>query len=222
MKKRFTSLIFLAGGKGVRLNQETPKQYIPINGKILAWYSFELFSLLQEINEIIVVCSKNYKSFFKSSKSLTFAEPGQRRQDSVFNGLQKVNKASNLVCIHDAARPFIDKESVISLINAGYEHNAAVLAIPATSTIKEANSENYVNKTLDRSKLWEIQTPQAVKYDLLLEGFDYVNKNNIDVTDDVSIVELLNHPVKIVKGKSQNIKITTPFDLNLAKALLLT
>ncbi|MBI5346302.1 MAG: 2-C-methyl-D-erythritol 4-phosphate cytidylyltransferase [Chlamydiae bacterium] len=216
MHKRI-SLIFLAGGKGLRMGLDTPKQFIPIKNKILALYSFEIFLSIKEISQIVVVCEKEFQHFF-GSKTM-FAPPGKRRQDSVYNGLQKLDQCTDLVLIHDSARPFIEKESVLNLINEGLNYKAAVLASSVASTIKECEN-NFVVKTLSRSRLFEIQTPQALEYNLLKQGFEYIQKNNLEVTDDVSIAEILGHKVKIVTGKPNNIKITTQHDLEIAKKLL--
>ncbi|HSW73299.1 MAG TPA: 2-C-methyl-D-erythritol 4-phosphate cytidylyltransferase [Chlamydiales bacterium] len=213
-----TSLILLAGGKGSRFGGTLPKQYLSLLKKPVALHSFDLFLEIPTISEIVVVCEPHYQHFFSSSsKPIAFALPGERRQDSVFSGLQKTT--CDVICIHDAARPFPEKSQVIELLKDAFEIGASALGVPVSNTMKECTSFNQVVKTVPRSSLWEIQTPQAIKRDLLTLGFQKAYRENIEVTDDVALIELLRKPVKITMGSKKNIKITTPFDLELATFL---
>lgn len=221
VKEKSVSVVLLAGGKGTRMGASMPKQYLPLLGQPIALYSFFTFSLMPEVKEIIVVCDPSYRDIFEDTKQniqveLKFALPGKERQDSVYSGLQAVDLNSELVCIHDSARPLVTSEDVKKVMKDGLSVGAAVLGVPAKATIKEANSDSFVVKTLDRKTLWEMQTPQVIKPGLLKEGFDVVNRGGLEVTDDVSIVEHLKHPVYITEGSYTNIKVTTPDDLLLA------
>jgi 2-C-methyl-D-erythritol 4-phosphate cytidylyltransferase len=218
-----TSIILLAGGNGTRMQASIPKQYMLLNGKPLARYSFDLFLTMHEIDEIIVVCSSEYQHLFdkeSSDKPIRFAAPGKRRQDSVYNGLFASTPSHELVCIHDAARPFIDKELVLRVLNGAKLHGAATSAMPLKFTVKQSNKDSFVCSTPDRSLIWEIQTPQAIKRDLLLEGFHSANSQNLTVTDDVSLVELIGKQVKLVEGSYRNLKVTVPTDFAIAKYFL--
>ena len=216
-----TSAILLAGGKGNRMQSAIPKQFLEINQKPIAGYSFELFAQMPEIDEIVVVCTSDFKSFFCSDfKPVVFASPGERRQDSVYNGLQA--SSHELVCIHDAARPFIDRNLVSRVLEAGKHFGAATAAVPIKFTIKEVDALQFVKYTPDRTLLWEIQTPQVLHREILIQGFDHANQNKITVTDDVSLAELIHKPVKLVKGSDTNIKITMPCDLAFAQYILKT
>ncbi|KAL5704792.1 2-C-methyl-D-erythritol 4-phosphate cytidylyltransferase [Ranunculus cassubicifolius] len=202
-----------------------PKQYLPLLGQPIALYSFYTFSRMVEVKEIVVVCDPSYKDIFEDAREnidvdLKFALPGKERQDSVFNGFEATDADSELVCIHDSARPLVSAGDVEKVLNDGWLHGAAVLGVPAKATIKEANSDSFVVKTLDRKTLWEMQTPQIIKPDLLRKGFELVNREGLEVTDDVSIVEHLKHPVFITEGSYTNIKVTTPDDLLLAERIL--
>lgn len=212
-----TAAILLAGGLGTRFNSSMPKQFVSLGSKPLALYSFEILSQHAAIQEIVVVADPQYRSLFDNC---TFAMPGKRRQDSVYNGLQQVSKECGMVCIHDAARPFIDGELVQRIIDEANEHGSSCAAVPMKNTIKQSFGEDFVFQTLDRSMLWEIQTPQAVRKDWLIEGFRLANEQNLTVTDDVSLVELQNKKVKLVKAGYENIKVTTPEDLFIAERLL--
>lgn len=209
-------VILAAGGIGSRMQSSIPKQFIHLNGKPMIQHSLDLFSSMPEIAEIVIVCAPEYRhliSLINCQKRVTFTSPGERRQDSVYNGLNAMQEKASMVCVHDAARPYIKPCVVKRVIQGAIEYGAAVAAMPVKFTIKEGDSEGMVIHTPDRSKLWEIQTPQIVKRSLLEAGFECANKNHLTVTDDVSLVELLGHPVRLVEGCYSNIKITTPEDL---------
>ncbi|GMY29109.1 2-C-methyl-D-erythritol 4-phosphate cytidylyltransferase, chloroplastic isoform X1 [Fagus crenata] len=140
---------------------------------------------------------------------LKFTLPGKERQDSVYSGLQAVDLNSELVCIHDSARPLASSGDIEKVLKDGWLNGVAVLGVPVKATIKKANSDSFVVKTLDRKTLWEMQTPQ--------EGHC---TEGLEVTDDVSIVEHLKHPVYVTEGSYTNIKVTTPDDLLLVERIL--
>ncbi|MCL6756317.1 MAG: 2-C-methyl-D-erythritol 4-phosphate cytidylyltransferase [Candidatus Rhabdochlamydia oedothoracis] len=215
------SAILLAGGKGTRFKSAIPKQFLPLGSKPLALHSFELLAKSDLITEIIVVCESFYRHLFtsKTPVKIGFANPGFRRQDSVSNGLAQITKGS-FVCIHDAARPFLQLDDLKKVIEQALIHKAAALAIPAKNTIKEIDSTSFVRQTLNREILRETLTPQVIVLDLLKKGLLEAEKKKIDVTDDVSAIELMGHMVKLVSGKSSNIKITSPEDLQLAQSFL--
>lgn len=225
VKENSVSVILLAGGKGKRMGASMPKQYLPLLSQPIALYSLYTFSQMTEVKEIIVVCDPSYKDIFeetkhKIQKELKFTLPGKERQDSVYSGLQAIDLSSELVCIHDSARPLVSSGDIEKVLKDAWLNGAAVLGVPVKATIKEANSESFVVKTLDRRTLWEMQTPQVIKPQLLRKGFELVNREGLEVTDDVSIVEHLPHPVYITEGSYTNIKVTTPDDLLLAERIL--
>ncbi|XP_054803738.1 2-C-methyl-D-erythritol 4-phosphate cytidylyltransferase, chloroplastic isoform X1 [Prosopis cineraria] len=225
VRERSVSVVLLAGGKGKRMGASMPKQYLPLLGQPIALYSFNTFSHMVEVKEIVVVCDPSYRDVFEDAKGdnlaeLKFALPGKERQDSVYNGFQAIDPNSELVCIHDSARPLVLARDVKKVLIDGLSIGAAVLGVPVKATIKEANSESFVVKTLDRKTLWEMQTPQVIKPELLRKGFELVNSGGLEVTDDVSIVEHIKHPVYITEGSYTNIKVTTPDDMLLAERIL--
>lgn len=198
------------------MGNSMPKQFLELNGKPVALHSFDLFSRMSEFLEVVVVCPKEFQSLFlkkKLSCPLHFAPPGKERQDSLWNGLAKVSKTADFVCIHDAARPFVTAEVVQNVLQGGFEVGAAAAAMPITSTIKETDGKGFVVKTLNRSTLFEIQTPQVIHIPLLKQGFQKLKEQQVTVTDDVSLVELIGAPVKLVTGAKINQKLTTPEDL---------
>ena len=204
-----------------------PKQYLELCGKPIATYSMAMFAGMPAVGEIVVVCEPEWKEVFENCYAalqrkppLKFARPGAERQDSVFNGLQEVRQGAVLVAVHDSARPLITaKDSTACFVDA-MRVGAAVLGVPVKPTIKEVDGNNMVTKTLKRALLWEVQTPQVIRPALLRAGFEKVNTEGIEVTDDVSIVEALGEPVVITPGAYTNIKVTTPDDMSVAERFL--
>lgn len=216
-------VILLAGGTGSRMRMSTPKQYLHLKNKPVIHYSFDVFRKMPEVAEIVVVCNEEYRHFFEqhsSSPKITFALPGTRRQDSVENGFKAKTSNSPIICIHDGVRPFITETIIRKAIDAAKEYGAATVGMPVKFTVKECDTAQIVTNTPDRNRVWEIQTPQVIKASLLGRAFDNVNSKGLTVTDDVSMVELLGLPVKLVEGCYTNLKITTPDDLSLSEYLL--
>lgn len=218
------SAIVLAAGSGRRLKLSVSKPLVKICGKPAIIYSLELFNRHPDIDEIIVVASAQNKAAiarairkcsFKKIKVLCLG--GKRRQDSVFNGLKAVSKKSDWVLIHDSARPFVGKKLISEVITAAKKTGAAILGVPVKATIKSVKKGSLVDKTVDRSNLWEIQTPQVFKKELIFEAYHRFHKANF--TDDASLVEKLGKHIKIVMGSYENIKITTKEDLFFAGAI---
>lgn len=223
VEKDSVSLVLLAGGVGKRMGANMPKQYLPLLGTPIALYSLKKFAEMEEVGEIVVVCDPSYRDVFEEcavSKPVKFALPGKERQDSVFNGLSEVREGAALAAIHDSARPLVSCDDARRCFVDATEHGAAVLAVPCKATIKEANDDLSIARTLDRSTLWEMQTPQVIKPDLLKEGFKLVQEKGYEVTDDVSIVEFMGERVQITQGSYINIKVTTPEDMFIAERLL--
>ena len=228
----FVSAIVVAAGKGERLKSKIPKPLFKINKKPVIIYSLEALNKCSFIKEIIIVGnSQNIRGItrvikeYRIDKALWIVKGGLRRQDSVKNGLGIIDNQSEMVLIHDAARPFIDVKSVSAVIAEAKRSGAAILGVPVKATVKELRAEgsglrakHIVKRTLDRNRLWEIQTPQVFRKDLILKAYNRFG--DIDVTDDAMLVEKLGAKVSIVPGLYKNIKITTPEDLLIAQAIL--
>jgi 2-C-methyl-D-erythritol 4-phosphate cytidylyltransferase len=213
-------MILAAGGIGSRMGSVIPKQYLNLCGKPIALHSFELFCHLDAIDELVVVCEKKFRSLFiTDKKKVLFADPGERRQDSIYNGLQNASPNASWICTHDAARPLVQEKEIVALLKQGKKTGAAALAIPLISTIKRCNKDLIVEQTVDRSSCWEIQTPQILRRDLMEKGFAFAYNHQLNVTDDVSLAELIQAPVAIVPSSPSNFKITLPFDLTVASLL---
>ena len=160
----------------------------------------------------------------KYNGRLAFANPGEERQGSVENGLNKLIEIAGDVCqyvaVHDSARPLVTIQEISDVVRDAKEYGAAVLGVPCKATIKESEDGNLVLRTIPRVRLWEVHTPQVIKIATLKKGFAKVEAENLEVTDDVSIVEALGEPVKLTKGEYTNLKITTPEDMDVAEAIL--
>lgn len=208
------SVILLAGGSGSRMKSQLPKQFLPLNGKPIAHHSLDVFLAMPDVQEVIVVCDPAYRNYFQGYP-VKFALPGERRQDSLFNGLHIAS--CDWICVHDAVRPFITQQMLERLFTEGKKVKAASLGMPIKWTVKLCHPDLRVQQTLNRDQLWEGQTPQFLAKEILLKGFAKAQEQNLTVTDDVSLAELINHPVSMVEGAYTNIKVTTPEDLVIAE-----
>ncbi len=224
----FLTAIIAAAGEGTRLNFDIPKPLVRISSKPVIIYSLERLSKYSLVRDIIIAANlSNIKGIkqqierYEIKKIKDIVLGGKRRQDSVRNGLIASDSRSDFVLIHDAARPFIGNEVLPVLIKQAKKYGAAIVGVPVKSTIKEAQGSglkaNIVKRTLDRKNLWEVQTPQVFKKDLLLEAYDRFG--DIDVTDDAMLLEKMRVKVGMVFGSYDNIKITTPEDLIIAEAI---
>jgi 2-C-methyl-D-erythritol 4-phosphate cytidylyltransferase len=225
MNNASIGVVFLAGGQGTRFGGEIPKQFVFLKDKPIALYSLEVFLRHFLVKEVVVVTRKEYEHLFLptlkgSHCQYQFAQPGPRRQDSVFNGFKKLSPHHGWICTHDAARPFISTKALDSLFSVREECLAGTLGTPVTSTIKECVSQGWIARTLPRETLWEIQTPQLIERSIMQAGFDCACKKNITITDDVALAELVGKPAKVVQNSPINIKITTKEDLALAEKII--
>jgi len=223
--------IVLAAGRGLRLKSRLSKPLVEINSQPIIIYSLNTLSQHPDIKDIIVVAnSDNLKDIGGKIRRYGIVRirdvvlGGKERRDSVSNGLDVMDKRTELVLIHDAVRPFIDRKIISSVIKEAKISRAAIVGVPVKATIKQVTghkspvtSRFVVEKTLDRKCLWEIQTPQVFNKDLILRA--YRRFANTDVTDDSMLVEKLGVKVTVVLGSYNNIKITTPEDLVLAEAI---
>jgi tRNA pseudouridine38-40 synthase len=187
------SAILLAGGKGERFGTKTPKQFLLLEGIPVALHSFSLICSHPDCQEAVVVCEAKFRSLFTCKPLLRFAEPGLRRQDSVWNALQALLFPNSLLLIHDLARPLLTQKALDLVLEKGRQTGNCCLAKPVTNTIKEAR-KGVVKKTLNRSSLYEVETPQVVAFDALYQGFAIALEKGLSLTDDCSIAELSAKP----------------------------
>jgi 2-C-methyl-D-erythritol 4-phosphate cytidylyltransferase len=222
------SAIIVAAGKGKRMGENINKQYIKLKDKEVLAITLEEFSKVDQVEEIIVVvspdevefCKKNIIEKYNFSKVKKIVCGGKERQQSVYNGLLGCGAETDIVLIHDGARPFIDNEIICKSIEGAKINGACTVAVPVKDTIKVADSNKIITKTLKRDELYLIQTPQAFKYELILEAHKKALSETTLATDDTMLVEALGYKVKIIDGDYFNIKITTPEDLIFGNAIL--
>lgn len=229
MKKDKCIAILLAAGRGKRMGSDIPKQYILLKDKPILYYSLNQFQKCDFIDEIILVtgkeeisfCKKNIVDKYSFNKVTNIIEGGKERYHSVYYALQTI-KECNYIFVHDGARPFIENDMIRKLYRAVKEHDACVVGVKTKDTVKVADEEGFISITPDRSKIWNVQTPQVFQWDIIKRAYDRLMKIDCDqVTDDAMVVEtMLNHKVKLVEGDYQNIKVTTPSDLVIANAFL--
>jgi 2-C-methyl-D-erythritol 4-phosphate cytidylyltransferase len=223
--------VILAAGKAKRMGGKKNKIFLKLRKSILG-HTLEAFEKNSLVTEIILVANKNdFNDCYRIIKKENFRkikriiEGGETRQESSYKGVFSIKTLDNsdVIITHDGARPFVTQDVITNSINDAITHGASVVAVPVKDTIKEAivNSKDIlVKKTLTRDNLWEIQTPQAFKADLIKKAHEYCKKNKIETTDDVTLIEKTGHKVKITKGHYDNLKITTPDDLIIAKYIL--
>jgi 2-C-methyl-D-erythritol 4-phosphate cytidylyltransferase len=220
--------IIVAAGKGVRMNDSLPKQFLSLAGVPILVHTLRVFDTCDVINTVIVVVSKEDRDFcrreiLKTSnlqKNVRLVIGGPQRQDSVHNGLQTVDRDDGIIVIHDGVRPFVRQEHLMACINGAKENGACILGIPTFDTVKSVNASGGIIKTQERDRLWLAQTPQAFQTRLIKTAHENAKKEGFIGTDDASLVERLGRRVKIITGSRSNIKITNPEDLELARAIL--
>lgn len=222
-----TAIIVAAGG-GTRMGGATPKQYRNLCGKPLLCHSLSAFDDADCVDRLVLVTPKEEKlaeiqpimAANPVKKPLSLALGGDHRQGSVFNGLCACDPETGIVLIHDAARPFVTGDEILRCVEAARVHGAAVLGHPATDTVKRADERGFAVETPDRSALWQVQTPQAFSYSLILKAHQKAIEDGFVGTDDAALVERTGHAVFLERGSRWNIKITEPVDLEIACAVM--
>ena len=228
MKKEHCVAIVLAAGQGKRMGTTLQKQYLEMGGHPILYYSLKVFQDSPLIDEIVLVvgagqeefCRENVLNGANFSKITHIVEGGAERYNSVWNALQVVG--DGYVFIHDGARPFVAEDMIERAYEAVKAYKACVVGMPVKDTIKLADSNDFVADTPDRSKLWMIQTPQVFETSLVKRAYSMLmSATDIQVTDDAMVVEtMIGHPVKLVRGSYENIKVTTPEDLEVGEVFV--
>ena len=219
------SAIIPAAGMGIRMGSNIPKQYLLLDGKPILHHTLSILDQCSLVNEIILVVSE--KEVGKAQQQIQDSHPkvtkiiagGKERQDSVSNGLQSLDSEVDIVVVHDGVRPFVSADLICETVEAARNFGAAITAIPVSDTIKKVNEEGLVERTIDRSGLWRVQTPQTFQVSLLKEAFAKAQADNYYGTDEGSLIEYLGREVKVVPGSEFNIKITRSEDLVLGEKI---
>ena len=215
----------------MRMGLEEAKQYLEIGGKPLLVHTLRTFQECHLVDSIIIVVSEKDIDYclhqmvqrYQFSKVYKVISGGERRQDSVRNGIEAVADSCRWVLIHDGVRPFVSIELIEKVIKTARRFRAVITGLPVTETIKRVDSKANVLKTIERKDLWIIQTPQIFsREDIYLAHQEALKRGWTEATDDASLVEKMGISVKIIEGEERNIKITTPHDLQVARFLLST
>ncbi len=216
--------IILAGGSGRRMGQPLPKQFLPLGNQPLIMVTISRFAMVKEVKAILVVVPEEYREQMEEilqkhpeKKILKLVTGGATRQESAWNALVSENfQGDDILLIHDAARPFITPEKITACITGADRHGAAGLYLPATDTITEIHEKKVISIP-DRSSLYYTQTPQSFRFDVIQRAHESAQANpDKTYTDDVSMVLAAGDFVAAVEGDTKNIKVTTPFDYDLA------
>jgi len=230
--------IVVAGGKGLRMGSDLPKQFLPIGGRPVLMHTLETFERAIPGIRLVLVLPKDQQTFWQDLCAKhhfilphTIADGGTTRFHSVKSGLQRLCPSGKdaedaLVAVHDGVRPFASAEVIRRTFDAAREHGAAIPVVPVVETVRQLLPTATVpapfgagkSITVDRSLYRLVQTPQTFQLPLLLRAYEQPYTEAF--TDDASVVEALGHPITLVEGNRENIKITTPFDLRIAEALL--
>ena len=226
-KKRHVAIV-LAAGKGSRMKSDIPKQYLILNGKPVLYYALRAFED-SFVDEIVLVTGAGQETYCKQeivkkygfTKVSAVIPGGKERYDSVYAGLCECRDCE-YVLIHDGARPFVTEEILKRGLQKVKETGACVIGMPSKDTVKLSDEEGYVKETPNRKCVWTIQTPQIFSYSLIREAHDSIRQKDMSkITDDAMVVEQeTGAKVALAEGSYQNIKITTPEDLDIAEAFL--
>jgi 2-C-methyl-D-erythritol 4-phosphate cytidylyltransferase len=221
------SAIIVAAGKGVRMGPNTDKLFLEVAGRPVIAHTWQRFVEAGEIDEIVLVVRdgmqktfENLATQYKLNKPFRLVAGGAERQDSVWNGLEAVKPGAEIVAIQDGARPCTSRETIAATIAAAREMGAAVAAQAVTDTIKETLDGATISRTLDRSRLWAVQTPQTFRVEVIRRALRLVREKKLQVTDDTAACELIGQPVRLVASATPNPKVTVPADLPYIELLI--
>jgi 2-C-methyl-D-erythritol 4-phosphate cytidylyltransferase len=220
------AVILPAAGRSSRFKDRNYKKpFVPLANKAVWLYSADRFLARDDvIQTILVIAAEDRADFdFKFSANIAILgieviDGGAQRADSVQAALARVKPQADFVCIHDAVRPCICDEWITQIFSAAEKSGAAIFAIPIAGTLKRMGANNRIEETVTRQNLWEAQTPQVFRRELILQA--YAQRQGLQTTDDAQLVERIGHPVTIVPGSPVNLKITTREDLRLAEQAL--
>ena len=219
--------IVLAAGRSSRMGGGINKQFLELLGKPLLYYSLAAFESCAVVEAVVLVRHPDYAKQageivrqFGFRKVAAIVDGGAERQNSVWNGLARCSPATEIVAVHDGARPLVTSTLIEATIQSARAKGTGIAATKVTDTIKEADENRSVLRTVDRTKLWAVQTPQTVQFSLLREAYAKVLADGIVVTDEAVAVERLGHSVCLVETPFLNLKVTTSNDLATVEALL--
>lgn len=223
----FVSVIIAAAGNSTRYGTGNSKQFLLLEGVPVLIKSVQAFEQIDEVKEIIITARKQdfdviegFLQQYNIKKVKSVVEGGATRQDSIAAAVKKVSEETEIIAVHDGARPLVSKETIIGVIEKAVEKGAAACAVPVKDTIKIIDSSGKIVTTPDRASLRAVQTPQVFDFALYKEAIDKAVSESKQYTDDCQLIESMGHPVYLTDGDYENIKITTPDDLLVAEKFL--
>jgi 2-C-methyl-D-erythritol 4-phosphate cytidylyltransferase len=221
------SAVIVAAGKGTRMGPNVDKLFLDVAGRPVVAHTWAAFDSAGAIDEVILVVRDTLQpAFLQIAEQWRFKKPyrlaigGKERQDSVWNGLQSLAAGAEIVAIQDGARPCTSESLIAETIRAAAQTGAAVAAQRITDTVKESDGGELVARTVDRSRLWSVQTPQTFRVEIIRRALAEVRKRGLVVTDDTAACELIGQPVRLVESAEPNPKVTRPGDLAYVESLL--
>jgi 2-C-methyl-D-erythritol 4-phosphate cytidylyltransferase len=221
------SAIIVAAGQGTRMGPKVDKLFIELDGCPIVGHTWRRFEEVECIEVVVWVIRDGMQGAFRAlaekygfRKKYQLVVGGKERQDSVWNGLEALSPAAEIVAIQDAARPCTSPALIAATVEAAKETGAAVAAQAVTDTIKESHDGKMIERTLDRTRLWAVQTPQTFRVEIIRRALAEVRRRGSLVTDDTAACELISHPVRLVVGTQPNPKVTRPEDIPCVEALL--
>jgi 2-C-methyl-D-erythritol 4-phosphate cytidylyltransferase len=205
-----------------------PKQFLALGGEPLVVHSLRVLQHSPVIHEIILAvpeadldyCLNDLAVRYGFSKITRVVAGGKERQDSVRHALEHVPVETDIVVVHDAVRPFLTLDMVAHVVEAARRVGGAIVALPMRDTVKQVGSHHHIERTVDRGLLWLAQTPQAFRRDRLLDAHRKAHAEGVRATDDAFLFEWAGHPVVVVEGSGENIKVTRPEDMVIGEAIL--
>jgi len=218
-----------AAGMGARMGSRDPKQFLDLCGRPMLVVTLEKFQNCPCIEGIIIVvpadkvdvCQEEIVGRYHLAKVKQVVAGGEKRQDSVRLGIEASEGRYERVMIHDGVRPLVSGTLIERVADEGRHHRAVITALPAKETVKSVNDDGFVTKTHDRNRVWLVQTPQLFRYEDLIRAHRQAIQEEWEmVTDDASLLEKIGIPIKVIEGSEDNIKVTTPHDLELARLIL--
>jgi 2-C-methyl-D-erythritol 4-phosphate cytidylyltransferase len=221
------SAIIVAAGSGVRLGSSVPKAFVKIGERTMLWYSLTAIGKVESIDEVVIAVPEGFENAARAETTaaslrapVKITPGGVERQDSVRIALGLTSAESELVVVHDAARPLATPEIFEACLSAAARCGGGIAAIPVSDTLKRVDAGKTIAATVARAGLWQAQTPQAFRRDALVEAHRRAVSDRIAATDDADLVERTGVRVEVVEAATANIKITTPSDLAMVEAIL--
>ncbi len=221
--------LIVAAGEGKRIGNDIPKPFLPIRGRPLILHTLSRFAESQRVRKVILVTAgkelSRCQELIRSDSHLNRVEcilqsGGLRRQDSVSRGLARLDADCEVVVIHDGVRPFISSRLIDRCVELAFKEGAVVVGVPVRDTIKVISADRRVRETPPRDSLWEVQTPQVFRVEIIREAYQLAAREGTEATDDAMLVERIGKGVTLLEGHTTNIKITVPEDFLFAEVLL--